>query len=589
MLDTLAQSWLALQCQMIPNVRSGAAAFDVRAGEDFEATVYWPEQQRIEPELLKAARLAWKEKSPVVQGAKPRTGEQSAAGLYLACPLRRDGEPFGAVAVDTEALPGEQQGAVLKLLQWGAAWLELLLRGGDAAQSEGLAVVFEVMVVGLKQGRFTDAATVVATELSHRLACERVSLGFGRAGRVRVEAISHSARFEHRANLINAIESAMNEALVLGATVIQPVTHSELAPPSPAHERLAEQEGREAVCSVSLLDQQMPVGVITLERAAARPFEAAEISFCEAVAALLGPILEMKRQQDRPATAKLWGSLRSYLHRITGPRELRLKLGTALVVGLVLFLPFAVGEYRVTAPASLEGLVQRAVVAPYDGYIATAHVRAGETVRAGDLLAELDDKDLRLEHRKWTSEWEELRKQFRKALAELDHPQARILSAQVSQAEAQMALLDEQLARTRLVAPFGGIVISGDLSRALGTPVERGEVLFQVAPLDAYRVVLQVDERDVADLKTGQRGHLALSALPGERFPLVLEKVSTVSQTDQGLAAFRVEARLEGAADVLRPGMQGVGKVVAGERRLIWIWTRRLVGWLQLWLWSWWP
>ena len=51
----------------------------------------------------------------------------------------------------------------------------------------------------------------------------------------------------------------------------------------------------------------------------------------------------------------------------------------------------------------------------------------------------------------------------------------------------------------------------------------------------------------------------------------------------------RVEARLEEASELLRPGMEGIGKIVAGERRLIWIWTRRLVGWVQLWLWSWLP
>jgi hypothetical protein len=35
--------------------------------------------------------------------------------------------------------------------------------------------------------------------------------------------------------------------------------------------------------------------------------------------------------------------------------------------------------------------------------------------------------------------------------------------------------------------------------------------------------------------------------------------------------------------------MQGVGKVEVGERRLIWIWTHRIVDWLRLWIWAWWP
>ena len=36
----------------------------------------------------------------------------------------------------------------------------------------------------------------------------------------------------------------------------------------------------------------------------------------------------------------------------------------------------------------------------------------------------------------------------------------------------------------------------------------------------------------------------------------------------------------------LRPGMKGVGKVDIGQRKLIWIWTRSLIDWLKLALWS---
>ena len=50
----------------------------------------------------------------------------------------------------------------------------------------------------------------------------------------------------------------------------------------------------------------------------------------------------------------------------------------AVVVAAVA-MSFISGSYRVTASAHLEGKVQRAIVAPFDGYIAAAHARAGET------------------------------------------------------------------------------------------------------------------------------------------------------------------------------------------------------------------
>ncbi len=53
---------------------------------------------------------------------------------------------------------------------------------------------------------------------------------------------------------------------------------------------------------------------------------------------------------------------------------------------------------------------------------------------------------------------------------------------------------------------------------------------------------------------------------------------------------FRVEASIVGESPaMLRPGMEGVGKVEVGERRLAWIWTHKIVYWLRMFSWSWWP
>ncbi|RPI43732.1 MAG: HlyD family secretion protein, partial [Betaproteobacteria bacterium] len=161
--------------------------------------------------------------------------------------------------------------------------------------------------------------------------------------------------------------------------------------------------------------------------------------------------------------------------------------------------------------------------------------------------------------------------------------------AQINQAEAQLQLIDEKLLRARITAPFDGVVVSGDLSQLLGTPVEQGKVLFEIAPLDAYRIILKVDERDVAHLVVGQKGELALSGIPGARLPFSVARITPVSTAEEGRNYFRVEANMEAAAERLRPGMEGVGKVSIGERRLMWIWTHKLIDWLRLSFWTWMP
>src|SRR6185369_8105569 len=98
----------------------------------------------------------------------------------------------------------------------------------------------------------------------------------------------------------------------------------------------------------------------------------------------------------------------------------------------------------------------------------------------------------------------------------------------------------------------------------------------QIAPLSAYRVILEVDERDIAHVRVGQAGELALSGIPDQGLRFSVKQLTPVSTAQDGRNYFRVEAQLEDASARLRPGMEGFGKIATGERRLVWIWTHPL-------------
>ena len=63
-----------------------------------------------------------------------------------------------------------------------------------------------------------------------------------------------------------------------------------------------------------------------------------------------------------------------------GPGHVAWKLSALAIFVLTVFFTFATGEYRVTANVNIEGAVQRAVLAPFKGYIFEAPVRAGDIV-----------------------------------------------------------------------------------------------------------------------------------------------------------------------------------------------------------------
>ena len=220
------------------------------------------------------------------------------------------------------------------------------------------------------------------------------------------------------------------------------------------------------------------------------------------------------------------------------------------------------------------------------GYLAAANARAGDLVEKDQVLAVLDDRELLLERDRQISERDKHTKEYLEALAARDRAKITVTQARVAQADAQLRLAEEQLQRTELRAPFAGTLVSGDLSRAIGAPLERGQLLFELVPSAGYRISLQVDEHDVAALEPGQEGSLRLSGLPDSAIPFTVSRIVPVAAAEQGGNHFRVEAELEDVPSGLRPGMQGVAKVVVGRNSYLWVWTHNLIQRLRLWAWS---
>jgi len=596
--EAFHRGWLAIQCRLIPGVAAGAVFVAPVSGAKLVMTACWPEGRRPPGHLSELAERVLSERRGTA--LKREASDETAAsrhGFDVAYPIQVKGEIRGVVALDIEPRPEGELDAVLRQLQWGAAWLELLAHrngersdpAGAEAARERLQIVLDLLTQALGHERFYGAASAFVTALATRLSCERVSLGFVAGGRVRVRAVSHSAHFEKQSNLIRTIGAAMDEAIDQRGTVAYPSRPGHEPRVVRAHAELARHGEAGAICTIPLLEGRRFVGALTLERAADRPFDAMTIDVCEVVVAVAGPVLEVQRRDDRWLAAKAVDTARRHLNALIGPGRAGLKLGAVAVVGVVLFMGLARGEYRVSARTVMEARTRLAAVAPFAGYIKEAPARAGDVVRRDQLLAVLDDRELRLERLKWLSQAEQLARQRDQAMAKRDAAAVQITGAQVDQARAQVALLDDQLSRTRVVAPFDGSVVVGDLSQSIGAPVERGQVLFEVAPLADYRVVLQVDERDVADVVVGQRGELLLTAWPADAVPFKVETVTPVSTAREGRNYFRVEAQLDRTPDRLRPGMEGVGKIAVGRRSLIWIWTRQAIDWVRLKVWTWSP
>lgn len=434
--------------------------------------------------------------------------------------------------------------------------------------------------------RLRPAATALASELATRLGCEWVAIGFVEDRFCRVVALSHGGIGEGGSDALKVFGAAMDEALDQAATVVFPQPPDRPPRIVLAHDELLRTRGG-GVCTIPIAVGHELVGAVLFQFSEPVSSPAADIADWEHAVALLGPVLYFMRDRERPLRRRMGDRFRQLRASLRAPDNVRWRVGLSaagVVLAGLLFVPV---EYRIGGNARVEGEIQRVLVAPVDGFLKQSLVRPGDRVKVGQVLAELAEQDLQLEHNRWASELAQHENAYAAAMARADRTQLVISQARADEARAQLALVDEQLGRTRIEAPFDGVVIRGDLSQSLGSPVQRGDVLLTVAPRERFRVIVEVDERDIGRVRLGQPGSLALSALPWDTLAVTVARITPMATAVEGRNVFEVEARLDAQPDTLRPGLRGVARIAVGREPLLWAWTHRLVEWLRLGAWSW--
>ena len=515
--------------------------------------------------------------------------ELDAAGEvrdFITFPITLGERRLGVVALVLDICSEPQRQAVLQLVEWGTTWLEKTLLGLHTDRRGDSRIALQAVEILAGDAPLPVVAHQFCNLLAERFACARVALGFTKGMQVQLSAMSDQVAFDRRTALANAIQTAMEECIDQDEAVCVPPRPGPRHGLNRANKRLLQQPGQAAVCSVPVSTEDQVVGAVTLIWDDEELVDSTLVSRLGDLLTQLAPLMALKRRDARSLWRRAGSDVRSAVRRLLGGEHLQAKLVVgALLVGLAAS-SLVQTDLRITAEATIEGTTQQAVVAPVSGYLLSASARAGDRVDHGQVLATIDDRELRLEQQKWQSEFDKHAKEYQEALGARERAKISIAQARMAQSEAQLKLVADQLERTRLRAPFAGTLVSGDLSRAVGAPLERGQLLFEIVPAGSYRVNLQVDERDIAGLAVGQSGELRLAAMPDRAIALDVTRIVPLATADQSGNRFRVEAALPSTAELLRPGMHGVAKVVTGESSMLHAWTAELLDRVKFWLWS---
>lgn len=630
-LDVFCQSWLQLLVAQLPSCK--AAAVLIENQQQFVPITVWPQ---VSPELARLAGVVEKclqQHKSIIQPTSQDTLTEFAYPVIIE-------KKVVCLVVLEAAVSMAEAPAILRHIHWSSAWLSHIFhqkqQETNTHNHQQYSTLLEALSVGLKNTPLQQGLFDISNDLRQRLKAHKVAIALRHGKHMRLMALSEMASFEKNTPLAKAYVAAMEESMDLGKLTQQqrrdttqetrvtaaPVSteasaeeaEEQVTPDSPAllrtthptieldtvhatdvsltlplHQQLLQLSQSGVVMSCPLVSGHQTVGVVLCERKEALPFSLQEQQWLSALSALLAPIIQQRQAAKRHSLSRLGGEIRALGQRLFGAGHLIWKTASLALVLTIVVLSVWHVDYRVSAKTVIEGEVQRMASAPFAGFIAHSYARAGDTVTKDQVLAQLDDRELQMELLRWASERDQYESKLREAIAQHKLSEVQIMTAQREQAQAQWNLVHDKIERARIKAPFTGMIVAGDLSQQIGAPVELGKELFTITPLTRYRVILQVDERDIRYIRAQQHGKLVIIGLAGEPIDFYIHHITAVASQAEGKNFFRVEALLNSHSLRLRPGMEGIGKISTEPRTLGWVLFHPLWDWISLSLWKWLP
>lgn len=526
--------------------------------------------------------------------ADPEAAVEPLFALYV--PLVLEGSVLGVLCLGSRA-SGALYGAEEKIL------IEHIANQGALALDR--ALLFEqnenrlqdldaLLRIGRELTSTLDVDRVLLTAVNTTAAIverERAVLALFAGEKLVIRAVSDFPRVDsgtaERLGLVRLLEwLSLKKPEVVLSDADQVESEEELA----GREVLAEYFSGEmrALYAVRLQDDQGPVGYLLLESYREGSF--AQESDRDALRVMAGQLAVSVRNAELYRQLPMVGALaplaarrRHWQQMAPAKRRYILLAAAVVVIGVALIQwPRSVaGDARVL-PA-----VETAVRARTEGVLDRVGVQSGDRVRAGQVLASLDPVPASARMAELRASALVARSQSAEAEVARD-PVARRL-AELRQDEAMARLAEARLegARTQLVAPVDGYVLTPAIDERIGDWLEAGDVLCQVSPLDTLRVEVAVAEEDIGRIQAGQRLRVKVLGFPERQFTGLVTDISWIGDSPgPGMGShFAVRGWVENPGPSLRAGMTGRARIDVEGATLLWRMTRGVVRMFRFWAW----
>jgi len=222
---------------------------------------------------------------------------------------------------------------------------------------------------------------------------------------------------------------------------------------------------------------------------------------------------------------------------------------------------------RFTAVGTIEAGESVTIVSEIDAAVKKVPFAEGQAIGPGELIAQLDDAQLQAEVARTEALRDQNRVTFERIKRIVDQgagaPQdLDDAAAALKVATANLDLARARLAKTRIVAPFAGIVGARRVSP--GAFLRAGTAITDLAQISKLRINFSAPERYLDRLQRGALVTISTTAFPDHPLQGTISVIEP--QLDPGTRSARVIALADNPEQLLRPGMSADISVVLAER-----------------------
>ncbi len=223
---------------------------------------------------------------------------------------------------------------------------------------------------------------------------------------------------------------------------------------------------------------------------------------------------------------------------------------------------------RFESVGSIDASEMITVVSEIDALVMALPFREGAPINKGDLIAQLDDSKLAAEVAKAEATVEQRGASFervksvveQKAAAPQDLDDA---AAELKRAEAELAFAQANLDKTRIVAPFSGVVGARRVSP--GAFLRAGSAITDLTQFETIKVTFSAPERFYPSLSRGSEVQVSTTAFPDYVLKGTIDVIEPM--IDQATRSVKIIAKVQNPDGRFRPGMSANVTAVLQERK----------------------